>query len=120
EECRRRNGENPDPGIRDKRLGCRALRQLRRRCARPPAEGEIRQTLASEGQITARPLPQPSSIEWSGWPQAGKVTARQEPRPTGWAAVGRLGGGDPLPVQISHSERFDIPHGQKELARCLS
>src|SRR6266446_6226686 len=28
--------------------------------------------------------PRPLSSEWTGWPQAGKVTARQEPRPTGW------------------------------------
>jgi len=91
EECRMRNGENPDPGIRDKGLGCRGLRLLGR-------YREIGRILASEGE----------------------VTARQEPRPTGWAAVGRLGGGGPLPVQISHSENFDIPHGQKDLARCLS
>src|SRR6266700_5273385 len=28
--------------------------------------------------------PQPLSIGWRGGPYAGKVTARQEPRPTGW------------------------------------
>jgi len=81
----------------------------------------------AETEVTPRPRPQPLAIEWRGWPclpagrpYPGKVTARQEPRPTGWAAVGRLGGGGPLPVQISHSEKFDIPHGQKDLDRCLN
>ncbi len=79
-ECR--IGKNAKSGILGKRLGCRALRRLR-------WYREIRQILESEGegQVTARPLPQPLSIEWRGWPQAGKVTARQEPRPTGRAKL---------------------------------
>jgi hypothetical protein len=51
-------GENLGAGIRDKTLGRRALRRLRR-------NREIRQILGSEG----------------------KVTARQEPRPTGRAKL---------------------------------
>src|SRR6266571_4208809 len=76
-----RSGENPDSGIRDKWLGRRGLRMLGR-------NREIRRIPESKGEVTARPLPQPLSIGWRGWPQAGKVTARQEPRPTGWTAVG--------------------------------
>src|SRR6266568_6828805 len=106
-------GENPDSGIRDKGLGCRGLRLLSR-------NREIRRIPESESEVTARPLPQPLSIGWRGWPQAGKVTARQEPRPTGWTAVGGPGRGEPLPVQISHSEKFAIPHGCKHLCLCLS
>jgi len=84
-ECGMRNaecgiGENLESGIRDKRLGCRALRRLRR-------DREIREIRESDGEVTARLLPQPLSIECRGWPYAGKVTARQEPRPTG---LGRL------------------------------
>src|SRR5713101_7111978 len=41
----------------------------------------------AETEVTARPLPQPLAIEWRGWPHAGKVTARQEPRPTGWVKL---------------------------------
>src|SRR5258708_10876482 len=52
------NGENREAEIRDKRLGCRDLRQLRR-------NREIRQILESEN----------------------KVTAQREPRPTGRAPV---------------------------------
>src|SRR6266581_833589 len=76
-----RSGENSESGIRDKGLGCRGLRLLGR-------NREIRRIAESGGEVTARPLPQPLSIGWRGWPQAGKVTARQEPRPTGWTAVG--------------------------------
>ena len=108
-----RSGENSESGIRDKGLGCRGLRLLGR-------NREIRRIAESGGEVTARPLPQPLSIGWRGWPQAGKVTARQEPRPTGWTAVGGPGRGEPLPVQISHSEKFDIPHGCKDLWLCLS
>src|SRR6266702_5337153 len=76
-----RSGENSESGIRDKGLGCRGLRLLGR-------NREIRRIAESGGEVTARPLPQPLSIGWRGWPQAGKVTARQEPRPTGWTAIG--------------------------------
>src|SRR6266436_2114588 len=38
----------------------------------------------NRGHGAASP-PQPLSIGWRGGPYAGKVTARQEPRPTGWA-----------------------------------
>ncbi|SRR6266571_1560466 len=75
-ECR--SGDNLESGIRAKRLGCRALRQLRRRCARPPGEGEIRQIRESDEDTTVRPLPKPLSIGWKGWPQAGRG-------PTSWA-----------------------------------
>ena len=71
-------GENSESGIRDKGLGRRGLRLLGR-------NREIRRIPESKGEVTARPLPQPLSIGWSGWTQGGKVTARQEPRPTGWA-----------------------------------
>src|SRR6266849_5355241 len=64
-DCGMQNGENRGAGIRDKRLGCRALRK-------PRWYREIRQLLESEGEVTARPLPQPLSIEWRGWPQAGR------------------------------------------------
>src|SRR6266567_6718575 len=94
-ECRMQNaecriGENSESGIRDKGLGRRGLRLLGR-------NREIREIYESRGEVTARPLPQPFSIEWSGWQQAGKVTARQEPRPTGRTAVGGPGRGEPFP-----------------------
>jgi len=48
----------------------------------------------AQTEVTPRPLPQPLAIEWRGWPclpagrpYPGKVTARQEPRPTGWAKL---------------------------------
>ncbi len=84
-ECRMQNaecriGENSESGIRDKGLGRRGLRLLGR-------NREMRRIPESESEVTARPLPQPFSIGWRGWPQAGKVTARQEPRPTGRAKL---------------------------------
>jgi hypothetical protein len=51
EECR--IGENLDSGIRDRRLGCRALCQLRR-------DHEIRQILESPWEVTARREPRPT------------------------------------------------------------
>src|SRR6266567_7420368 len=60
-----RSGENPDSGIRDKWLGRRGLRLLGR-------NREIRRIPESKGEVTARPLPQPLSIGWRGWPQAGR------------------------------------------------
>ncbi len=60
-----RSGENPDSGIRDKWLGRRGLRMLGR-------NREIRRIPESKGEVTARPLPQPLSIGWRGWPQAGR------------------------------------------------
>src|SRR6266849_5030707 len=101
-ECGLRNGENRRAGIRDNGLECRALRQLRR-------DREVRQILESEYDVTARREPGSTFLrrgEQSG-PQAGKVTARQEPRPTGRAPVLRSslakeGGKPPLsPIQSS-------------------
>src|SRR5216683_2108607 len=131
-------GENVESGILDKGLGCRALRQLGR-------NREIRQIRESDGEVTARPLPQPLAIGWSGWPQAGRSpTGRVRSSVSSacsagfgaggfavlsgtvsWIALGR--GKSPEPpewvphphgsgFQISHSEKFDIPHGQKRLA----
>src|SRR6266853_4725481 len=79
-ECR--SGENLESGIRDNGLWCRALRQLRR-------DREVRQILESEREVTARREPGSTFLrrgEQSG-SQAGKVTARQEPRPTGRAKL---------------------------------
>src|SRR5437899_2984749 len=115
-----RSGENPDSGILDKGLGRRGLRLLGR-------NREIRRIPESESEVTARPLPQPLSIGWSGWPQAGKVTARQEPRPTGLGRLRLRHIGSPVRlfrcqfyhsihsttthyiklVQISHGEKFE-------------
>src|SRR6266853_1391286 len=79
-ECR--SGENLESGIRDNGLWCRALRQLRR-------DREVRQILESEREVTARREPGSTFLrrgEQSG-SQAGKVTARREPRPTGRAKL---------------------------------
>src|SRR5258708_23195016 len=51
-DCGLRNGENREAEIRDKRLGCRGLRQLR-------WDREIRQILESQGEVTARQEPPP-------------------------------------------------------------
>ncbi len=58
-------GENREARIRDKWLGSKVFWRLKR-------NREIRQILEIDGEVTARPLPQPLSIEWRGWPQAGR------------------------------------------------
>src|SRR6266446_574007 len=110
-ECR--SGENLESGIRDNGLWCSGLRQLRR-------NREVRQILEGEYDVTARREPGSTFLrrgEQSG-PQAGKVTARQEPRPTGRAPVLRSslateGGKPPLnPIQSS----VTVPLGQTSWA----
>ena len=95
-----RNAEwgNLDSGVLDKGLGCRALRLLGR-------NGEIRE---SGGKVTAWFFPQPRSIESRGWPQAGRDHGSAGASPYRLGGGRGPGGGAPLPVQISHSEKFDM------------